>query len=644
MTRDTFYITTPIYYPDNRLHIGHTYTTVAADALARYNRLRGRDTYYLTGTDEHGQKIERAARQRGVEPQKFVDEMVEWIRDLWSELGISYDQFIRTTDERHKRMVGRIFAQLYEQGDIYSSTYSGWYCTPCESFFPQSRIDEGVCPDCGRELSWVEEDGYFLALSRYADDLLAHIREDAEFIQPATRRNEMIRFLESGLEDMCVTRRRDAVDWGITVPFDEDYVIYVWFDAVCNYITAIGYGEDEEHFERWWPADIHLIGKEILRFHCVIWPIILMALGVQLPRKIFGHGWLTLEGEKISKSRGNVVDPFLLSEKYGRDVVRYYLLREIPFGSDGSYTERSLVQRTNYDLANDLGNLLSRVTAMVNKYCDKMLRIPEGEVTEEDRHLRERAQKALQGAEEAMEDNMLSDALDCLWELVSAANKYLDSTAPWDAETTAERRSAILYNAAESLRVLAVALRPFLLDAPAGIWEQLGLSRNGPVDATSWDDTVWGGIPDGTEVQRGDPLFPRMDPDEVVGVGDEAEDMEVGEEEREGEDSLIDYDTFMQMDLRVGEVVDAGDVEGADRLLRVEVDIGEDQPMQVVAGIAEHYSPEDLIGRRVVAVANLQPTEIFGLQSEGMVLAAEAGEQMSLLTLDKEMPAGSKVK
>ncbi len=639
--REKFYITTPIYYPDNRLHIGHTYTTVAADALARYHRLRGRDTFYLTGTDEHGQKIEQAARTRKVDPQAFVDEMVHWIQDLWSELGISYDGFIRTTDEQHTKVVGRIFTQLYEQGDIYSSTYAGWYCTPCESFFPRSRIEEGVCPDCGRELSWVEEDGYFLALSRYADDLLAHIREDAEFIQPATRRNEMIRFLESGLEDMCVTRRRDAVDWGIPVPFDEDYVIYVWFDAVCNYITAIGYGDDEDSFSHWWPADVHLIGKEILRFHCVIWPIILMALGVELPHKVFGHGWLTLGGEKISKSRGNVVDPFALSEKYGRDAVRYYLLREIPFGADGSYTERALVERTNYDLANDLGNLLSRVTAMLNKYCEGRLVRPGGEPAEEDRHLQEQAHDAVAGATSALEDNMLSDALDSLWNLVSAANKYLDRTAPWDAQAAADRRSAILYNAAESLRILAVALRPFLLDAPAGIWEQLGLTAHRPVDATSWDDTAWGAIPDGTIVRRGDPLFPRMDPDEVVGP---AEDPDVEEEQEEGVETLLDYDAFMEMDLRVGRVVDAGDIEGADRLLRVRVDLGETGTIQVVAGIAEHYSPDDLVGRRVVVVANLQPTEIFGIKSEGMVLAAEAGKEMSLVTLDKDMPPGSKVK
>ncbi len=637
MERDRFYITTPIYYPDDRLHIGHTYTTVAADALARYHRLRGRDTYYLTGTDEHGQKIQQAAEEKGVSPQEFVDEMAAWIRGLWSELGISWDGFIRTTDQRHMRVVQDIFARLYEQDDIYASTYAGWYCTPCESFFPKGRVEGGRCPDCGREVAWVEEEAYFLRLSKYAGEMLQHIEDHPEFIQPVTRRNEMVSFLGSGLEDMCVTRRRDSLPWGIPVPFDPDYVIYVWFDAVCNYVTAIGYGDEGGEFDRWWPADVHLIGKEILRFHCLVWPIMLMALGLPLPRQIFGHGWLTLGGQKISKSRGNVIDPLVLKEKYGRDVVRYYLLREIPFGADGKYTERALVERTNVDLANDLGNLLSRVTAMINRYCDGVIPAP-GDQTGIDRELQAVAGEAAEEATRALERNLLSDSLEAIWKLVNAANKYIDETAPWSDEAGAGRRATVLYNMSEVLRILAIALRPFLVDAPSEIWRQLGLDQSGPLEDTRWQDLAWGRILPGVSIDRGAPLFPRLDPEEVL--------QEQGQEQDREEETLpmIDYDTFSRMELRVARVVEAARIEGADRLLRVVVNVGHGETRQVVAGIAEHYDPGELPGKQVVVVANLEPARLFGVESQGMILAAEDGDDLSLLSVEGLMPPGSRVK
>ena len=645
---DKFHITTPIYYPDSKLHIGHTYTTVAADALARFNRLQGKDVFYLTGTDEHGQKIQQAAAEQEIEPQEFVDDMVDWIKSLWAELGISYDYFVRTTDKQHRQTVQDIFAKLHDQEDIYLSTYEGWYCTPCESFWLESKLEDGKCPDCNREVSWVEEDAYFLRLTRYSDVLLNHIENNDDFIQPETRRNEVISFLNSGLEDMCVSRQRNALNWGITVPFDSEYVVYVWFDAVCNYISAIGYGGegDSEEFNKWWPADVHLIGKEILRFHCVIWPIILMALDLPLPDQIFGHGWLTLGGEKMSKSRGNVVDPLVLSEKYGRDAVRYFLLREIPFGADGRYTERALIDRTNVDLANDLGNLLSRVTAMLNKYCDGTIPKPQelehGQIPEVDRQLKKVAQQAVEGAEEALKNYHIDASLEHIWKLVGSANKYVDECAPWSLEGDEEsrrRRDTVLYNLAEVLRILAIVMRPYLLDAPGEIWRQLGLdSSDTSIQETSWDELIWGELPSGVSIDRGEPLFPRIDPEEAL------QDMTEKDVQEEIEHlPTIDYDTFTDVELVVGRIVEAEHIEDADRLLRVVVNIGYGELRQVVAGIANHYSPEEIIDEQVIVVANMEPTTLFGVKSEGMILAAEDEDGMSLVTVAETMPPGSRV-
>ncbi len=632
---DTFYITTPIYYPDNRLHIGHTYTTVAADVLARFNRMCGRDTFYLTGTDEHGQKIQQAAAARGLSPQVFLDEMVEWIKTLWQQLGISYDHFIRTTDEDHTVVVQAIFQELYQSGDIYRSAYYGWYCTPCESFWLESKLVEGACPDCGRDVSWVEEDAYFLRLSKYADRLIAYIEAHPSFIQPEIRKNEMLSFLRQGLEDLCVSRRKEALQWGIPVPFNSDYVIYVWFDAVCNYITAIGYKDPERAsmFARYWPAELHLIGKEILRFHCIIWPIILMALDLPLPKQVFGHGWLTIGGEKISKSRGNVVDPLVLAEKYGRDAIRYYLIREIPFGADGRYTEEALVDRINVDLANDLGNLLSRVTAMIDRYDDGKIPAPTGPPT----HLEGVARAAREKAERALDRYLLSDALRGIWELVAAANKHIEDAAPWNLQ--GEARDRVLYDLAESLRILAVLLSPFMVDAPREIFRQLGLAEE--ADAVQWEDAEWGGMLPGTMIDRGEPLFPRLDPDVVL----QANPDEIAEqgEERKGMD-MIDFEHFSAMDLRTGTVVSAEAIEGADKLLKLLVDIGEDEPRQVVAGIAEAYSPQDLCGHPVIVVANLKPAKLFGVESQGMVLSAEGPEGLNLIAPVADVTPGSKVK
>ncbi|MDQ7794414.1 MAG: methionine--tRNA ligase [bacterium] len=503
----TFYVTTPIYYPDSDLHIGHAYTTVAADAIARWHRLHGAKTFFLTGTDEHAQKIERRARERGQEPAEFVAEMAARIRRLWDRLEIDYDDFIRTSEPRHQRVVQEIFERVYRQGDIYKAHYRGWYCTPCETFWLERRLEEGCCPDCRRQVEFLEEEAYFFRLSGYAGRLLEHIEANPDFIQPPSRRNEMVSFIRGGLEDLCVSRT--TLTWGVPVPFDPRHVVYVWFDALTNYLSALGYGSadpaDQERYETFWPADLHLVGKEIVRFHAIIWPIILMAAGIPLPRKVYGHGWLILKEGKISKSTGNVIDPLVLVDRYGVDAVRYYLLREIPFGADGQYSEEALVARTDADLANDIGNLLSRTTAMIERFTGG--RIPPPGTG--DRVLADAAADAREECTRAMDGLQLSVALGAILGAARRGNKYIEEQAPWElakAGATA-RLDSVLYDLAELQRVLAVLLKPFLVQASAVIWEQLGV---GDITVATHQDLEWGRLVAGTPIKRGKPLFPRI--------------------------------------------------------------------------------------------------------------------------------------
>lgn len=649
-----FYISTPIYYPSDKLHIGHSYTTVASDALARYHRRRGHDTWFLTGTDEHGQKIERAAAAAGKAPQEFVDEIVAWIKDLWKALHISYDDFIRTSEPRHEKAVQEIFRRLYEKGDIYKSSYEGWYCTPCETFWLEGKLKEGnLCPDCGRPAELTKEESYFFRLSEYADRLLRHIEENPDFIQPASRRNEMVSFIKQGLEDLCVSRA--TVKWGIPVPVDESQVIYVWLDALSNYITALGWGTaDDALYRRFWPADVHLVGKEIVRFHSIIWPCILMGLGEPLPKKVFGHGWLLFGtgSEKMSKSKGNVVDPFVLIERYGLDAVRYYLLREVPFGSDGTYTEDAFVLRTNVDLANDLGNLLSRTTQMINKFAGGQ--IPAPVPGEDDRILATLAADVVREYEAALDRMEISSGVTALWKLVGRANKYIDEQSPWALAkdpAKAEKLNTVLYNLAEALRLIGALLTPFLIHTPEKIWDQLGLDAAN-VRTEPWEQVSrWAGLQAGIEIRRGAALFPRIETEREVPKVEPtttttptAPAAEAPKEEVPGV-VQIEYEDFARVELKIASIVAAEPVPKTDKLLRLELEVG-GESRQIVSGIAQHYAPADLVGKCIVIVANLKPKALRGIESHGMLLAASTPDgKLSLVTLDDpKFPSGSRVK
>lgn len=642
-----YYITTPIYYPSGNLHIGHAYTTVVADALARYHRQQGEDVYFLTGTDEHGQKIQRRAEAAGVTPQEFVDQIVQNIRELWRILKITNDDFIRTTEPRHMRRVQQIFQRLYEQGDIYKSEYEGLYCTPCEAFWLERQLVEGKCPDCGREVEKVREESYFFRLSKYADRLMAHIEAHPEFIQPVSRKHEMVNnFLRPGLDDLCISRT--TFSWGIPVPFDPKHVIYVWLDALTNYITALGYPDEEDSnglFTRFWPAELHLVGKEIVRFHTIIWPIILMALDLPLPKQVFGHGWLVLDGGKMSKSKGNVVDPVVLVDKYGLDAIRYYLLREVPFGSDGVYSEEALVLRVNTDLANDLGNLLHRTLAMVEKFAGGMVPSP-GQYEPLDQELISEAERVVQAVQEHMEKLQVSDALAAIFQLIGRANKYIDEAAPWglNKQGKRERLGTVLYSMVEAIRVSAVLLKPFLVETPAKIFAQLGLAGD-PGKSGLEEGCRWGLFPAGTKVQKGEPIFPRIEWEEpkAAPTPTKAEPKPAKEKKAEQEVPQITIDQFAQIDLRVVKVLSAERIEGTDKLLRLMVKMGSEE-RQIVAGIARYYQPEELIGKEIVVVANLKPVKLRGCLSQGMVLAASSGEQLALVVPEKPVGDGAEIR
>ncbi|MGG3733613.1 methionine--tRNA ligase [Heyndrickxia coagulans] len=651
--RKTFYITTPIYYPSGNLHIGHAYTTVAGDAMARYKRLRGFDVMFLTGTDEHGQKIQRKAKEKGVTPQQYVDEIVAGIQNLWKKLEISNDDFIRTTQDRHKKAVEKIFKKLLDQGDIYLGEYEGWYCTPCESFFTERQLVDGKCPDCGRPVEKVKEESYFFKMGKYVGRLLQYYEENPDFIQPESRKNEMINnFIKPGLEDLAVSRT--TFDWGIKVPGDPKHVIYVWIDALTNYITALGYGSDDDsNYRKYWPADVHLVGKEIVRFHTIYWPIMLMALGLPLPKKVFAHGWLLMKDGKMSKSKGNVIDPVTLIDRYGLDALRYYLLREVPFGADGIFTPEGFVERINFDLANDLGNLLNRTIAMMNQYLDGVIPTFAGSHNPYSIQLVTAYKEAVKKYEDAMENMQFSVALASLWEFVSRTNKYIDETTPWTLakdETKRADLAEVMVHLAESLRHIAILLQPFLTSTPKKIFDQLNITDE---SLHTWESlSLFGSIPEGTKVvKKGKPIFPRLDMEKEIQFiksqmqGAAPKKEETKEEKAKAEDTKagITIDDFAKVELRVAKVTACEPVKKADKLLKLQLDLGDEQ-RQVVSGIAEYYKPEELVGRRVIVVANLKPVKLRGEWSQGMILAGEKDGILSLATIDESLPLGAIVK
>ncbi|WP_283725918.1 methionine--tRNA ligase [Clostridium perfringens] len=645
MCKKPYYITTPIYYPSTNLHIGNTYTTVAADAIARFKRLTGHEVMFLTGTDEHGQKIERIANEKGITPKEHVDEIVAGIKDLWKMMNISYDKFIRTTDDYHVKAVQEIFKKLYDQGDIYKDSYEGLYCTPCESFWTETQLVNGNCPDCGRPVEKAKEEAYFFKMSKYADRLIQYIEEHPDFIQPESRKNEMLNnFLRPGLQDLCVSRT--SFTWGIPVSFDEKHVIYVWIDALSNYITALGYGqENQELYNKFWPADVHLIGKDILRFHTIYWPIMLMALGLELPKQVFGHGWLLVDGGKMSKSKGNVVDPVVLVNMFGADAVRYYLLREIPFGSDGLFNNEIFIKKVNTDVANDLGNLLSRTIAMVYKYFDGVIQAPTCKEAIDDELIN--LALSTPGKVEASIDALkIPEALESIWTLISRANKYIDETTPWilaKDEEKKERLGTVLYNLLETLRFVSVMISPFLTETSVKINAQLNTK------VTTWESLKeFNGTVAGDKVVKGDVIFPRIDVEEKLA---ELEALKPAPVKPANEELVknpikeeITIDDFDKIDLRVVKVLECEPVKKAKKLLKLKVDLGGEE-RQVISGIAQYYKPEELVGKYVVLVANLKPVKLRGELSQGMILAAAPSDDSELLLVNPgEMLTGSQVR